>query len=122
MRYLIYTRRYGEQGEECCYVYGEYEIVESEDVPSAISAWWDVVTGRAKEVYDFHKDEWELRQPIGKNGRYSIKHKIGWRVYDIIIIPLRRRGDNRAQMLDLLDTSRGGSLDDILKEIGRFSK
>ncbi len=122
MKYLIYTRRYGEQGEECCYVYGEYEIVESEDVSSAIFTWWDVVTGRAKEIYDFHKDEWDLRQPIGENGRYSIKHKIGWMVYDVIIIPLRRRGDNGAQMLDLLDTSRGGSLDDILKEIGRFSK
>lgn len=122
MKYLIYTRRYGEQGEECCYVYGEYEIVESEDVSSAIFTWWDVVTGRAKEVYDFHKDKWELRQPIEKNGRYSIKHKIGWRVYDVIAVPLHRRGDNRAQILDLLDTSRGGSLDDILKEIGRFSK
>lgn len=109
MRYLIYTRRYGEQGEECCYVYGEYEIVESEDVPSAISAWWDVVTGRAKEVYDFHKDEWDLRQPIGENGRYSIKHKIGWMVYDVIIIPLCRRGDNKAQMLDSLDISSVGS-------------
>lgn len=102
MKYLVYVRRNGEQGEECHSVYGDYEIVESDSILGAVFTWWDVVTDKAKEVYDFHKDKWELAKHP-KTGVYYIKHKTGWMTYSIMVVHLYRKGCDERQELDKLD-------------------
>lgn len=102
MKYLVYVRRHGEQGEECHSVYGDYEIVESNSILGSVFTWWSVVTSKAKEVYDFHKDKWELTKKE-KTGEYYIKHKTGLMTYDIVVIPLYPKGYDERQELDNLD-------------------
>ena len=106
MKYLVYARRNGEQGEERHSCYSDYEVVEGVNVTDAVFNWWEVVTSKAKEVYDFHRERWEVKES-NTSCSYFVKDKEGWMTYEIIVIPLPTYSKSDVQELDKLNVNRG---------------
>lgn len=107
MKYLAYARHNGEQGAECRCGYGNYEIVEGDSISDAIFEWWNITTDKAKEVWDYNKDVWEIELGEQPYEYYYIKdRKFGWFIHNIIVIPLFSRGVDDDQPLDKLNVNK----------------
>lgn len=93
MKFLLYYRMVCEfvHDKGKCYNYGDYSIVEGDNVEEVIHKWWYLATSELSELLgDRSKDEWRLER--GQDGEFygyrdDDKWKEGVRV-EILAIPL----------------------------------